>query len=203
TSANATIDGTVVTRDLYHRFFENQMQINGGKNDMFAAWGDSGGLVMGHFDYSSSPLYKLAQQYTLADNFFQGAFGGPFLTHQYVTCACAPVWNDADTAAAHPTIAVVDTDANGKFTPNLTRAATMKASAMDGSPTFQLSGNITPKNYFGDGTFHAVNTMQAPYQPSGNAPASITGTNNLYADPSKATTLPAQTHVTIGDLLTM
>src|SRR5262249_35854406 len=54
TSANATIDGTVVTRDLYHRFFENQMQINGGKNDMFAAWGDSGGLVMGHFDYSSS-----------------------------------------------------------------------------------------------------------------------------------------------------
>ncbi|OXH81351.1 hypothetical protein CA831_40245, partial [Burkholderia multivorans] len=33
---------SVTTRDLYHRFYENQMQINGGKNDMFAAWADSG-----------------------------------------------------------------------------------------------------------------------------------------------------------------
>jgi acid phosphatase len=202
-SANATIDGSVVTRDLYHRFFENQMQIDGGRNDMFTAWADSGGLVMGHFDYSSSPLYKLAQQYTLADNFFQGAFGGSFLNHQYLVCACAPEYANADTAAAHPTIAVVDTDANGKFIPSLTRATTSKASAMDGPATFQLSGNVTPKNYFGDGTFHAVNTMQAPYQPSGNAPAAVSGTGNLYADTSKATTLPPQTHVTIGDLLTM
>ncbi len=29
-----------VTRDLYHRFFENQMEIDGGKNDKFAAWAD-------------------------------------------------------------------------------------------------------------------------------------------------------------------
>jgi acid phosphatase len=32
-----------------------------------------------------------------------------------------------------------------------------------------LSGNITPANYFGDNKFYAVNTMQPPYQPSGNA----------------------------------
>jgi phospholipase C len=31
-----------VTRDLYHRFFENQMQIDGGKNDQFVAWADAG-----------------------------------------------------------------------------------------------------------------------------------------------------------------
>ncbi|RTL34595.1 MAG: acid phosphatase, partial [Rhodocyclaceae bacterium] len=43
-SANATLTTGTVTRDLYHRFFENQMQINGGKNDMFAAWADAGGL---------------------------------------------------------------------------------------------------------------------------------------------------------------
>ena len=30
------IGTSVITRDLYHRFFENQMQINGGKNDKFA-----------------------------------------------------------------------------------------------------------------------------------------------------------------------
>jgi acid phosphatase len=202
-SANVAIDGSVVTRDMYHRFFENQMQIDGGKNDMFAAWADSGGLVMGHFDYSASPLFKLAQQYTLADNFFQGAFGGSFLNHQYLVCACAPEYPDADTAPAHPTIAAVDLATDGSFTTHLTLAPTSRASALDGTATFVLSGNIAPKNYFGDGSFHAVNTMQAPYQPSGNAPVDVAGTDGLYADTSKATTLPPQDHVTIGDLLTL
>ncbi|RBH43524.1 acid phosphatase, partial [Pseudomonas sp. MWU13-2860] len=38
----------VITRDLWHLFYENQMEINGGKNDQFAAWADSGALVMGY-----------------------------------------------------------------------------------------------------------------------------------------------------------
>ena len=38
---------------------------------------------MGHYNGSRQlPLYKIAQQYTLADNFFMGAFGGSFLNHQ-------------------------------------------------------------------------------------------------------------------------
>jgi len=81
-TAGATLTTATVTRDLYHRFFENQMQINGGRNDMYAAWADAGGLTMGHFDYSGSAIYKLAQQFVLADNFFEGAFGGSFLNHQ-------------------------------------------------------------------------------------------------------------------------
>ena len=48
---------------------------------------------------------------------------------------------------------------------------------------FQLSGNITPANYFGDNKFYAVNTMQAPYQPSGNAPAAAASA--AYADTTK------------------
>ena len=32
----------------WHRFYQNQMQIDGGKNDKFVAWADSGALVMGH-----------------------------------------------------------------------------------------------------------------------------------------------------------
>lgn len=200
-SANATLTTTTVTRDLYHRFFENQMQINGGANDMFAAWSDAGGLTMGHFDYSASAMYKLAQQYVLADNFFQGAFGGSFLNHQYLICACAPEYPGADTAAAAPTIAVLNKDANGKYTPTLTTRPTSPASALDGPPSYVLSGNITPANYFGDGKFYAVNTMQPPYQPSGNAPASVAGSNALYANAAKPTTLPPQTATTIGDLL--
>ena len=200
-TAGVTLDGTTVTRDLYHRFFENQMQINGGKNDMFAAFADAGGLTMGHFDYSQSGLYKLAQQYVLADNFFEGAFGGSFLNHQYLICACAPEYPNADTAAAKPTIATLDKDASGKYLPRLTQTDKSPASALDGPPAFVRSGNITPANYFGDGKFYAVNTMQAPYQPSGNAPVDATGNNLLYATTSSASTLPPLTNKNIGDLL--
>lgn len=200
-ASNAVLTTATVTRDLYHRFFENQMQINGGANDMFAAWSDAGGLTMGRFDTSSSAMYKLAQQYVLADNFFQGAFGGSFLNHQYLVCACAPEYPNADTAAAAPTIAVLNKDANGKYTSTLTTKSTSPASALDGAPSYVLSGNITPANYFGDGKFYAVNTMQPPYQPSGNTPANVTGSNALYANATKATTLPPQTATHIGDLL--
>lgn len=40
---------SLVTRDLWHVFYQNQMQINGGKNDRFVAWADSGGLTMGYY----------------------------------------------------------------------------------------------------------------------------------------------------------
>ena len=203
TAANgpgAKLDTTTVTRDLYHRFFENQMSINGGKNDQFAAWEDAGGLTMGHFDYSASPLYKLAQQNVLADNFFEGAFGGSFLNHQYLICACAPEFPNADKSTQHPTIAVLDKDTGGNYVPHLSASASSPASAMDGPPKFILSGNITPANYFGDNKFYAVNTMQAPYQPSGNSPAGAASA--AYADTTKANTLPPQTQANIGDQLT-
>jgi acid phosphatase len=196
------LTNTSVTRDLAHRFYENQMQIDGGKNDMFAAWSDAGGLTMGHFDYSRSKLYKLARQYVLADNFFQGAFGGSFLNHQYLVCACAPEYPNADKVAAKPSITVLKTDANGKYLPMLAPGAQMPPSALDGPPVFARSGNITPVNYFGDGKYYAVNTMQPAYQPSGNAPSAAPGSSALYADTMKATTLPPQTQPTIGDMLT-
>ena len=201
-AAGVTLSTATVTRDLYHRFFENQMQINGGRNDSYAAWADAGGLTMGHFDYSKSKVYQLARQYTLADNFFEGAFGGSFLNHQYLICACAPEYPNADSppTGAKPTITILDKDASGAFRPKLTTAATSPASALDGPPVYVLSGNITPLDYFGDGKFYAVNTMQPPYQPSGNAP--VDASNVLYANPAAATTLPPQTNLNIGDLLT-
>jgi acid phosphatase len=200
-TAGVTITGDMVTRDLYHRFFENQMQIDGGKNDKFAAWADSGSLVMGHFDYSASPLYKLAQQYTLADNFFQGAFGGSFLNHQYLICACAPTVDAATVTTNKMTVNVVATNTDGSFTSSLVPASSSASSTMTAKPTLQ-TGNITPLNYFGDNKYYAVNTMQAPFQPSGNAPVDVNGDDAKYANPTAATTLPAQTQTNIGDLLT-
>jgi acid phosphatase len=198
--SNVTLSTSTVTRDLAHRFFEHQMQIDGGKNDGYAAWSDAGGLVMGHYDYSQSALYALAKEFVLADNFFQGAFGGSFLNHQYLICACAPEYPNADTAAAKPSIAILDKDAAGQYLPRLTPAKNAKPSALDEPPRFAKSGNLTPPNYFGDGKFYAVNTMQPAYQPSGNPPAA-SDTDYLYADPNNSTTLPPQIQATIGDEL--
>ncbi|MEJ1966871.1 MAG: alkaline phosphatase family protein [Gammaproteobacteria bacterium] len=98
---------SIITRDLYHRFFENIMQIDGGKSDQYVAWADSGGLVMGYFDGSRTGLWDLAQRYTLADNFFQAAYGGSFLNHQYLICACAPTASAAFVANNKPSLNIL------------------------------------------------------------------------------------------------
>jgi acid phosphatase len=195
-----TLTTSVVSRDLYHRFFEHQMQIDDGANDGYAAWSDAGGLAMGHYDYRGSALYALARQYVLADHFFQGAFGGSFLNHQYLICACAPEYPDAAAAPAKPSVAVLERTADGRYRPYLAVAPDSPPSALDGPPKFVKSGNIAPADYFGDGRFYAVNTMQPPYQPSGNAPAGTDGAGH-YADPLNKTTLPPQVGPTIGDRL--
>ena len=83
------------TGDLIHRFYTNQEQIDGGKNDKFAALSDAAGLSMGYYDGNQTELWKWAKKYTLADHFFMGAFGGSFLNHQMLICACAPRFPNA------------------------------------------------------------------------------------------------------------
>jgi len=177
----------VTTRDLWHRFYQNQMQIDGGKNDRFAAYADSGALVMGHYANTKLPLWNFARQYVLADNFFMGAFGGSFFNHFALICACAPTYPNADQSPAKGSISAVEADGV-----TLKPAANMPKLAIEGPPKFVNDGNLTPD-------FYAVNTMQPPYQPSANAPAP--GGNPAFADPAKPTTLPPQTEQTIGDLL--
>ena len=177
----------VTTRDLWHRFYQNQMQIHGGRNDRFAAYADSGGLVMGHYTSAKLPMWDLARQYVLADNFFMGAFGGSFFNHFALICACAPTYPNADQSPAKGSISAVEADGV-----TLKPAADMPKSAIEGLPKFVNDGNLTPD-------FYAVNTMQPPYQPSANGPAP--GGNPAFADPAKPTTLPPQTEQTIGDLL--
>jgi acid phosphatase len=186
----------VVTRDLVHRFFENQMQIDGGKNDRFAAYSDAGGLVMGYYDGSQMAMWRIAQRYVLADNFFIGAFGGSFLNHQYLICACAPEVPSADTSPQKVQITVLSAVGG----PNLDLTAATMPSAMDGAAAFTASFAISPKNYFGDGTWRGINTMQPAYQPSAVAPAA-SDTSKLYADPNAANYLVPQTSKTIGDEL--
>ncbi|MFL5282712.1 MAG: acid phosphatase [Rhodopila sp.] len=178
-------------RDLNHRFYEHQMQINGGANNMFAAWADSGGLTMGYFTPPSPdamPLWRWAHDYVLADHFFQGAFGGSFLNHIYLVCACAPYYGHDSinpNGGDNPSVSAVEPDGV-----TLVPAANSPASALDGPPVFKHSGNLTPD-------FYAVNTMLPPYPPSGNADAAQKTVNM-----KSAVTMVPQTETTIGDLLT-
>ena len=105
------------TGDPVHRFYQQQFQINGGKMDRFIVWGGVGGLVMSYYDATEMPLGKLAREYVLADNFFHAAFGGSFLNHIWLVCACTPYWPKAPVALR----AQVDGDvfrADGVVTPD-------------------------------------------------------------------------------------
>ena len=184
-----------MTRNLVHRYYNNIMQINGGTNDGFAAWSDAGGLTMGYYDGSGLAMWQVARRYTLADNFFMGAFGGSFLNHQYLVCACAPEYPDADRSPAKDLVSAVETDARGRV--RLVAAPGAASSALAGAPRFVRDGDLTPKDE--RGMFYAVNTMQPPYQPSGEA--APTGGDPRYGNPAAAHTLPPQRGATIGDRL--
>ena len=180
---------SLVTRDLWHVFYQNQMQINGGKNDGFVAWADSGGLVMGRYAQSrySLRLWDVAKEFVLCDNFFQGAFGGSFLNHQYLISATAPVYPNAAASVAKAQIATLQSD-----DPTDTRLKPLEkspASAMTGPPQFGPSA-LTPDGY-------AVNTLAPPYWPTWIRDPQ----NPDYSKPDLPNVLVPQTHEHIGDKL--
>ena len=76
--------------DPTHRFYQHQSQVHGGRMDRFAAVSNVGGLAMGYYDGRDLPLWDFARRYTLADRFFAGTFGGSFINHLWMICACTP-----------------------------------------------------------------------------------------------------------------
>ncbi len=179
---------TVLVPSPIHAFYHNQAQINGGKNNMFAAMSNVGGWVMGHYDGSQFEMWKWAQRYTLADHFFQGAFGGSFLNHQWLICACTPRFEDAP-EGMRPTL-----DAQGRLA-----ISAQSPSASEGAvrPTYAPEGGqVTPDGW-------AVNTSQPPFQPSGIPPA--VGGDPRLVDPAgtrqRGKAVPPQTVKTVGDTL--
>ena len=174
-----------------HAYYHNIEQINGGKNNMFASMSTFGGWVMGYYDGSEKGanfrLWKWAKDYTLADNFFMGAFGGSYLNHQWLVCACTPVHQGAPAAMR------VTLGADGRLAKK-----PESGSANDGAVQVVSAGGgqVTPDGY-------SVNTSQPAYQPSGIPPA--TGGSLDGVDPKGARAygeaVPPQTAKTIGDTL--
>lgn len=179
----------LVTSDLIHNFYNNQLQINGGRNDGFVAWGDAGALPMGHYGDAAANLrlYQLAREFTLCDNFFMGAFGGSYLNHQYLIAARPPYYPDADRSPAKGMIVELDGDDPSGLRPR--QKPSSPASAMQGPALFGPSA-ITPD-------FWAVNTLLPPYAPTYDLDPVRPG----YANWQSASTLVPQRHETIGDKL--
>ena len=169
-----------------HAFYHNKEQINGGRNNLFAAMSTVGGWTMGYFDGSKLKSWAWAKEYTLADNFFMAAFGGSYLNHQWLICACTHRHDDAPDSMR----AVLE---SGKL-----KKKPDSPSANDGAvQVYSASGGeVTPEGY-------SVNTTQPPYQPSGVGPAA--DGNLELADPAGnerfKVPLPPQTTKTIGDTL--
>ncbi|MFZ2451113.1 MAG: acid phosphatase [Methylovulum miyakonense] len=170
---------SVQTRDLVHRYYQHIEQINGGLNNRFAAISDAGGLAMGYYDGAKLPLWQWAKDYVLADNFFMGAFGGSYLNHQWLVCACTPQDNNA------PQELRAQLDGKGR----LQRKPGAKASALQAPPVF-FDGAFTPDGY-------SVNSVQPAYQPSGVPP--VKGGDTRLAGARYH--LPPQIAKTIGDTL--
>src|SRR3954454_17149970 len=163
-----------------HAYFQNREQIAGGKNNKFVALTNVGAWTMGYFDGSQMRLWQWAKEYTLADHFLMGAFGGSNLTHIWLLCACTPRDPGAP-AATRPQL-----DEHGY----LRRRPTSPASLTQGVAQL-LDGSVTADGY-------SVNTTQAPYQPSGVPPAA--DGNLELADPGRHT-LPPMREKSIGDTL--
>ncbi|MDQ6655127.1 MAG: alkaline phosphatase family protein [Chloroflexota bacterium] len=96
------INGDARTGDIVHRFYHEQLQIDNGLlepkiSDLgkFVTWSDNPGLVLSYLDATELPEGRLAQQYTLCDNFFHSAYGGSFLNHQWLIAANTPRWTTA------------------------------------------------------------------------------------------------------------
>jgi phospholipase C len=183
------------TRDLVHRFYQEQYQFDGGKQDRYVTGSDAVGLTMGHYNTQALPIYQYLHspghpRYAIEDDFFQGAFGGSFLNHQWLVAARTPVFpnavNDGGPTDLHSAV-----DANGMPTSYPLYKAT--APVADGAltescnPPALPAGRIPapPGTLCGD---YAVNTIQPYYQPY---------------QPGTAVTrrLPPQTAPTIGDRL--
>jgi len=119
-----------------HRFYQHQLQVNGGRMDRYVVWSDTGGLPLGHFKTEQLPLYPYAREYTLCDNYFTSAWGGSMLNHIWLIAAMTPLWPGAP---AHQ-IAQPIVDSGG---------------ALIG---LQRDGNVTPDGY-------CVNDVQPFYAP--------------------------------------
>src|SRR4051794_1051470 len=166
------------TRDLVHRFYQEQYQLNGGAQNRYVTGSDAVGLTMGVYDTKTLPIYAYLHQpghpsYAIADRFFQAAFGGSFLNHQWLIAAASPTFPGAP-ADLH---SLVDDNGFPTTYPLYKPTRAVRDSALTVACDSPHPAGLACGDF-------AVNTIQPPFQPFGSG-----------------TQLPAQKAPTIGDRL--
>jgi len=164
------------TRDLVHRFYQEQYQLDGGRQDRYVTGSDAVGLSIGHYDTTELPVYRYlhaagAPRYVVADHFFQAAFGGSFLNHQWLIAARSPYVDPTGTIPAGrlPTRSSV-VDAAGMPVNNYPLYQT-SSTVLDGEKTVACADPTADDYDHACGSF-AVNTAQPavpPYSASATA----------------------------------
>ena len=185
------------TRDIVHRFYEEQFQLNGGQQNRYALQSDAAGLVMGTYDTTKLPVYQYLHEnghpkYAILDNFFQAAFGGSYLNHQWLVAAATPTCSAANGCPANATHSVLDRNGSPTLSsppasnrpPGMGALYTSPDTGLVNGVLTQACGLPTTQTWLACGDF-SVNTQQPAFQPSGLFGAK----------------LPAQTNPTIGDRL--
>ena len=182
------------TRDLVHRFYQEQYQLDGGRQDRYVTGSDAAGLTQGYYDTASLPVYrylhaKKAPNYVIADHFFQSAFGGSFLNHQYLVAARAPEYDTTARPVPQGKNSVLD--GNGFPNSSYPLYAPQPGATYNDSVLAQVCppGATTGTNGFpvdaqgrACGNF-GVNTMQPSWQPTAGGGNVLPGINDT--DPSK------------------
>ncbi len=169
------------TRDIVHRFYEEQFQLNGGQQNRYALQSDAAGLVMGTYDTTTLPIYQYLHQpghpkYAILDNFFQAAFGGSYLNHQWLIAAATPVCNAANGCPANATHSVLDRNGSPTLSsppasnrpPGMGPLYVSPDSGLVNGPLTQACGLPTTIAALACGD-RSVNTQQPPFQPSGSS----------------------------------
>ena len=189
------IPTTSLTRDLVHRYYQEQYQLNNGQQNLYVTGSDALGLSIGYYDTRKLPVYNYlhsdgAPPYVVLDNFFQAAFGGSFLNHQWLVAAQTPTWNgvavnDGSAADLHSVV-----DANGMPTSYPLYSLPLGTAARDKALTASCNppaGRPSTPGTVVCGDF-AINTIQPWSQPY------LPGT-------SVTSRLPLLSGLTIGDRL--
>lgn len=84
-----------ITGDAFHRFYQEQYQINGGKMNAFATYSNAGGFAMSFYDITPTRMGKLAREYVLCDRWFHSCYGGSMCGALWLFSPRMPVWPHA------------------------------------------------------------------------------------------------------------
>ena len=86
------------TRDLVHKFYQEQYQLDGGRQDRYLTGSDSVGMSMGYYDTTAAadlrvpPRQRAPRTTSSPTSSSRARYGGSYLNHQYLIAAQPLEW---------------------------------------------------------------------------------------------------------------